>query len=251
MSEEPSDGEARDDSPERPDREDDRPASRGGDDEPSDGGESLQDGDDESPQDGSGASTQNGDDEPPEDAEQEPARHPSEGLDDDTRRWLIRILVGLGIGIPILIEGATFLELFRRHLLGSDTPTPTATDTPGGVAVGEELLPATPQTETLSAATLRAGDGAWSFEVTVTVENTGEVPYELRLGEVVTETGTMVDGAASTGQVPPGETATVEGAWALPSGAEPDRLAVVAVTYGETTATVSESVELGSIPTQR
>ncbi|MEF8774346.1 MAG: hypothetical protein V5A23_09635 [Halobacteriales archaeon] len=246
MSEEPSDGEARDDSPEAPNSGDDRPEGRAGTDgEPSDADGPPQQ--DESQNDESSRkdqSARNGDQEPP--------RHPSEGLDDDTRRWLIRILVGLGIGIPILIEGATFLELFRHHLLGSDTPTPTAaTDTPGGVGVGGELLPGTPQTETLTDATLRAGDGAWSFEVAVAVENTGEVPYELRLGEVVTETGTMVDGSASTGQVPPGETATVEGTWALPSGSEPDRLAVVAVTYGETTATVSESVKLGSIPTQR
>jgi hypothetical protein len=154
------------------------------------------------------------------------------------RRWLIRLLVGLGIGIPVVIEARTFLGLFWSYLAGSGeddgtgegTTTPTTT-APSGVGVGDELLAATPQTETVRASYIQVEGSDRRFELSVEVDNTGETPYELRFGAVRTAGGESVDGGASTGRIPPGETATVTGTWELPSGDRPESVTVTALTY--------------------
>jgi len=170
-----------------------------------------------------------------------------------SRRWLIRILVGLGIGLPILIEGATFLGLVGDRLFGGgDEETATATQTPTpGVGVGDELLPETPPSDTLTDAVVNVGSGGdeRSFQVTVSVENTTDAPYELRLGTVTTRAGDSVEGNASTGQIQPGETGEVTNAWPLPPDETPETLAVTGVAYPESGAEVTErTVRLRNVP---
>lgn len=155
------------------------------------------------------------------------------------RRWLLRALVGLGIGLPIAIEARTFLGLFRAHVLGADdgtdaTPTPTPTDTEtAGVGVGDELLPETTPAETVRESQIRVRDADWYYELVVAVENTGESPYELRLGDLRTVTGQTVDGGGSTGQIDPGEQGVVEETWALPSNERPESVSVTTLTYSD------------------
>lgn len=173
-----------------------------------------------------------------------------EGLDDESRRWLIRLLVGLAIGIPVAIEASTFVGLLNRHFGGGSTDTAAPTETPAGrrVGVGDELLPETPPADTLQHAAVHDEGDAWVFEATVMVENTGDVPYEARVGAVTAGDGTRVEGSDATGQVPPGESATVTATRRLPAGSEPERLVVSGVTYGETTTSVRENVLLASVP---
>ena len=139
------------------------------------------------------------------------------------RRTLIRLLVGLGIGIPLLIEGATFLGLIEAQLLGNGGPpaTPTGTPPDDGVAVDGELLPGTVPEDTLSTASVAADQDGRTLTLTVFVENTGDSPYELRLGAVRTREGTQVEGSATTGTVLPGESGTVTEQWELPDGSMP------------------------------
>lgn len=174
--------------------------------------------------------------------------------DDVTRRWLIRLLVGLGIGIPVVIEGATFIGLFTDALLGDDgdgaedtsTPTPTAEPTTG---VGDELLPATVPAETVRDARIRVESSTWQFELTVEVENTTDRPYRLRLGQVTTGGGTTVDGGASTARIPPGETETITGTWSLPENQFPSTLSATGLSYGEgNPLTTTRQVQLGQVP---
>lgn len=174
--------------------------------------------------------------------------------DTTRRRWILRLLVGLGIGLPILIEARTFIGLIRVHLLGQDrddggttgTPTPTAEPS---VGVGDELLEGTDPTETVREARLRVVDPGWRFELSVAVENTTDAPYELRLGDVRTEAGETVDGDASTGRIAPGESAVVEETWTLPSESRPVTVQVTALSYVEDGVELTdETVPLDRVP---
>ena len=157
------------------------------------------------------------------------------------RRTLIRLLVGLGIGLPVAIEVATFLGLFGSRVggdgedgNGAGTPTPGETETPppDAVGVGDELLPATPQADTVTEAAVRTEDGDRVFVMTVEVDNDTEQGYELRLDALTTREGTTVTGGGRTDQLEPGESATVTGRWELPAGERPGAVIVVATETG-------------------
>lgn len=184
------------------------------------------------------------------------AAGPGPGTDDAEgpfgleRRTLIRLLVGLGIGVPILIEAATLLGLVGDLLGGDDggAGTPTATETTAGVGLGDELLPDAPGTHTVQAAYV-AADG-WTFTLSVGVENTTDRTYELRLRTVTTDGGDVVEGGGESGPIAPGETGSVTGRWDLPDGASPDTVEAVAIVRNGTVTTVERTVDLGSVPVQ-
>lgn len=165
-----------------------------------------------------------------------------EGLD---RRTLVRLLVGLGIGIPVLVEVLTFLGLVG-DLFGDGDDEPSPTTTEDGIDVGEELLPETDATDRVEAAYVRA-DG-WELTLTVAVENDGEQTYELRLGEVRTDGGTTVEGGGTSGPVAPGETGTATGRWGLPDGASPGSVDVTAFYRNGTVTRIERTVQFGSVP---
>lgn len=150
-----------------------------------------------------------------------------------SRRTLIRLLVGLGIGIPIVIEGLTFLGLLEQSLFGDETRNGGAgTPTPAGrVGVGDELLPETPPVETVTGAEIRAGGGAWTLALTVAVENGTDAGYQLRLDTVTLDGGDRVEGGKATGRLDPGASVTITGEWDLPEGATPRSVEAVAITY--------------------
>jgi hypothetical protein len=165
---------------------------------------------------------------------------------------LVRLLIGLGIGIPILVEGLTFLGLIDRHLFDDDgdgrngaTPTPTRQ-----VGVGDELLPETPQPETVRELLIIAADEPWQFTMSVAVENTADVPYELRLGEVTLNDGTTVQGGGSTGRIPPGEDGTAAAQWSIPPGSTPRTVEVIGTTYAESARVAEADVHLSKVPVQ-
>jgi hypothetical protein len=169
-----------------------------------------------------------------------------------SRRTLIRLLVGVGFGIPLLVEGLTFLGLVGDQLGGRSDETEsgtTATGAPSGVGVGDDCLPETDREETLADAAVREADAdRWPFSVTVDVTNGGDEPYEFQLLAAHTAAGERIAGRASTGRIAPGETATVTGEWSIPAGAMPVAVDVVALVYGEEIETVERRVELASVP---
>lgn len=170
------------------------------------------------------------------------------------RRTLVRVLIGLAFGIPILVELLTFLGLIDARLFGGDgddgeEPTTTATTTTPErrVGVGDELLPETVPTETLVDAYVVAGE--WTVVLQVEVENTGDVPYEFNLTGVGTEAGSRVAMNASTDRIDPGGTASVTGRAAIPQGEKPASVRVVAVTFGEEgPRSVARDVALSRVP---
>lgn len=176
------------------------------------------------------------------------------------RRTLIRLLVGLGIGIPIAIEAATFLGLVGQEFgfgdgEGEEDGTTAGTESPARppVGVGDELLPETGPVEEVTDMTLRATGDRWRFELTAEVRNDLDTAYEFRLGPVTTGGGRSVEGGASTGTMASDTTTTVVGRWDLPAGESPETVAVsavVAVVGAETPREFSAQVPLERVPVE-
>lgn len=165
------------------------------------------------------------------------------------RRTLVRLLIGLAIGIPVAVEAVTFFGLIEHRLLGGNSETPAGTATPDRVGVGEELLPATAPAETVTDAVIQGQDTPWLFVMTVEVENSLEVPYELELGTLRLAGGGSVAGGATTGRIPPGETGQVTGAWEIAEGSTPASLTVRTATYrAEGTERGTATVDLAKVP---
>ena len=174
-----------------------------------------------------------------------------------SKRTLIRLLVGFGIGIPLLVEGLTFLGLLEQQFGGGDDEdtggdTTTTSTTESGVTVGDDLLPETERSETLASAVLREVDGdRWPFSLTVEVENTGDTDYELQLLSVHLDDGRTVGGRTSTDRLAPGDRRVITGEWSIPAGSTPRAVEVVALVYPADAGdveTIERRVELGKIP---
>lgn len=167
------------------------------------------------------------------------------------RRTMIRLLVGFGIGIPILIELATFFGLIERQFRSpigpgsnnGDSSSPSS-PTADRVGIGDELFPSTDPEEILKTATLHVTSGPWELTLGVEVTNTSDSPYEFQLGTVTLTDGRQIPGAATTDRIPPGEIRSVEATWSLPEGTTPDRVTATGILYppdappNETQATV-------------
>jgi hypothetical protein len=174
------------------------------------------------------------------------------------RRRVVMILIVLAIAVPLLVEGYTLARLVGSHLGGDGTPTPTApgdtTQTATKVGAGDELLAETGRTETVTTATLNSDSGAWTLTLTVSVDNTGDDPYELRLGDVTTGQGETVSpsttGSATTDSIQPGAQSTVTAQWELSTGDQPESVAVTALEYrdGGSVILVDRNVRLASFP---
>jgi len=163
------------------------------------------------------------------------------------RRWLIRLIVGLGFGIPIAIEGATLWGIVRSLLFGEDGDDDS--DVHGPVSVGEELLPETVPDETLRRAIVYDGAGDREFEIAIEVDNVSAHPVRLRVDGVRTTAGTAVEDGVSTDWIQPGDSATLTGTWPLPAGETPASIDLVAVTRRDTgTRAVERRVLLGDVP---
>ncbi|WP_267641031.1 hypothetical protein [Haloarchaeobius amylolyticus] len=145
------------------------------------------------------------------------------------RRTLIRLLVVIGIGIPLIIEGATFFGLVSNQLLGGEEPA----DEREPVGIGDEVVPTTEQTERLTDAHFETVDGERRLVVEVTVRNTGNDPYELRVDAVTLSDGTTLSANASTGRLSRNETATVSASWAVGPDATVDSLNVTTVVQAD------------------
>ncbi|WP_435067338.1 hypothetical protein [Haloplanus sp. C73] len=169
-----------------------------------------------------------------------------------SKRTLVRLLVGFGIGIPILVEGLTFLGLLHDQFgSGEDAEsTATTTDTPErAVDVGDDFLPETDREETLQSAVLRERSGdRWPLSLTVDVHNTGNTDYEFQLLTLHLDDGRTVGGRTSTDRLAPGERRTITAEWSIPAGATPRAVDTVALVYGDDVETIERRADLAKIP---
>lgn len=168
-----------------------------------------------------------------------------------TRQTLVRILIVLGIGIPILVEGLTFVGLVGNQLGDGDGGGPATPTGPGSeVDIGEDLLPETDQAEVLRAANVSAA-GDWQFTLDVDVTNSGADGYAFAAGPLTTQGGTEITGSRSTGSLAANESRAFRASWNLPSGEIPAELTVTAtVPTANGTRTVTRVVTLETVSVQ-
>jgi len=177
---------------------------------------------------------------------------PATDDEDSGRRRLIMWVLVVAFAVPLIVEGLTLVGLVGSYFGPAGTAAPSATPTPvAGVAEGQELLPDTDRTEQVSTVTLSSGADGWTLTVTAQVDNTGDLPYELRFGAVTTDGGRRVAGSATTGRINPGESAIVSAQWDLPAGDRPSTLAVTAVEFDDgEQVLVDREVRVGRVPVQ-
>lgn len=175
------------------------------------------------------------------------------GDDEIDRRRLIMYVLAAAFAVPLVVEGLTvagFIGSFLGGPVDVATPTEAGTPTPTPEVVeGADLLAESDRPERVSTVMLRSTDEGWRLTVTVQVENTGDLPYELRLGAVTTDGGRTVEASATTGRVAPGQTGVVSAQWRLPSGDRPDTVAVTAVEFDDGERVVADrTVRVGRVP---
>ncbi|MEZ3143131.1 hypothetical protein [Halobaculum sp. MBLA0143] len=168
------------------------------------------------------------------------------------RRRLLKWVAALAFGVPVVIEVITFGGLAVDALFGGDdggaagaTRTPTPTAGRDAVGEGDGLLPAAAVSATVARSVVRGATDR-TYLLRVQVDNSTDTPHELRLGTVTLYDGTTVAGESSTGTIPPGETGVVTGAWRLPNGEMPRRVAVTLLR--EDTETVAREVTVARPP---
>lgn len=161
------------------------------------------------------------------------------GTDGDIgRRRLVKLLVGLAFGVPLLVEGLTFLGLVENWTAGEGQPEPattrppepSTTPTPEPVGDGEELLPETPQTDRLTELRVADGEGGREVTLVVAVANDGDSSYRLRLSRLTTAAGDRIQGGGRTDTLSPGESTTLTARWTVPADARPTAVETVATT---------------------
>lgn len=178
---------------------------------------------------------------------QQPASSPDkDGVD---RRRLIRWIAVLAFAVPVVIELFTFGNLLENELLpggdedgsGGATATPSAADE--AVGVGDELLPETAATETVVTPEVRGDPSSeQTYVLRVAIENTTDRSVELRLRRLRLHDRPTRESVASSGEIAPGESGELTGAWTIPGGSMPDAVEAVSLQDGETV--VSRFVDL-------
>ena len=176
-----------------------------------------------------------------------------EDVDGPEQKTLLRLLIIVGIGLPILIEVVTFGSMMGHHLTGdagseavAETPTPEQ----AGAGVGDPILESSAVSARIEAASVVTADDGWRFTLTVNVTNSGADTAAVRLDNVTARNGETIDGTASTGRLPAGQTDAVTQSWLLPPGERPDTVSVTVFVYPDEGATQSTqyTVALGDIP---
>ncbi|QGN06973.1 hypothetical protein Hrd1104_06475 [Halorhabdus sp. CBA1104] len=169
------------------------------------------------------------------------------------RATLVKVLLVVAIGIPLVIEGATFLSLFNQHL-GSEDTAGTETPAPETLSVGDDLLTdfgGENVTATIENGSIQATGDAWLFTLEIAVRNSGNQSVAVSVGPLTTGDGTVGETVAESGEIAPAGSTTVFVQWSLPTGETPQSLTVTRTRYGNETTTADGTVQIGGFPVQR
>ncbi|MFU1781423.1 hypothetical protein ACM16X_08580 [Haloarcula japonica] len=174
-------------------------------------------------------------------------------VDGPEQKTLLRLLIIVGIGLPILIEVVTFGSMMGHHLTGDtggEVAPETPTAEPAGAGVGDPILESANVSARIGSASVVTADEGWRFTLTVNVTNTGSDPTAVRLDSVTARNGETIAESASTGQLPVNQTADVTKSWLLPPGERPDTVSVTVFVYPDEGSVQSTqyTVALGDIP---
>lgn len=177
---------------------------------------------------------------------------PRDDDDDVDRRRLIKYVLVIAFAVPLVVEGVTLVGLVGSYVGEDATATPSSTATPAeAITEGSQLLPETGRDERVTTVGLQSSGDGWTLTLSVRVENSGDLAYELRLGAVTTDGDRRAEGSATTGRIAPGGTGTVSTQWTLPEGDRPDTVAVTAVEFDDgDRVVVDRGVRVGRVPVE-
>lgn len=110
-------------------------------------------------------------------------------------RRLVKWLLIVGVGVPVLVEGITFFGLVGHHVSDSGKEEASATSAHAQapeVSIGDDLLSSTPLVERVTEAREWAYGEHWAFELTITLEKPPEKGCRIVFDSLRTEDGNMV-----------------------------------------------------------
>lgn len=155
----------------------------------------------------------------------------------DSSKWMVRTLIIVGIGIPVILELTTLLGLIGSHMDSDELPGNRAKSAQSKVVTpNTELLPGTPMSEVLSSASVSVGSESWQFEIVLTLsELKGISRYTLQLDSLMTRDGTLVQNSFKWNQEPVADDTTLNfnAQWELPPGEQPDAVTLRTIYHTE------------------
>ena len=156
---------------------------------------------------------------------------------DQSSKRIVRILVIVGIGIPVMIELVTLFGLVTDSMDDKKAGTAHRQSMEElRVKPGDEFLPATPAKEIIHSAKVSAQKRKWIFDLELQISGQTDGSYQLKLDSLRTRNGTLIPSTfkweASTATDPIFKTQ-----WKLPPGEQPDAL-ILSAMFSDTTGQV-------------
>jgi len=110
-------------------------------------------------------------------------------------RRLVKWLLILGVGVPILVEAITFFGLVGRHVSESDEEQAAETQVHAQapeVTIGDDLLSSTPMVERVVKAREWAYGEHWAFELTIALDSLPGKAYRIVFDSLRTKEGQLI-----------------------------------------------------------
>ena len=168
-------------------------------------------------------------------------------------KTLVRILIAIGIGIPILVELFTVFELFNIHLFSGDEAEHHEEVPIHRVIEGSRILPGDLPVLTLEHARVWAEPNKWIFEMEMEMDDSPAHPFELTFNHLVTTGERMIDEPQTIRWEDKGQDDDeYDVKWSIPPGETPLSLTVVlkSIISQDSTKEVTREVKFGKIPVQ-
>ena len=160
------------------------------------------------------------------------------------RRFLFWLII-LGIGIPVLIELATFVRLIYDPF--HEAPQAHQVER---VQTGSELFEGAAPRVVLDQMNARAGSNGWTFEMVVRTASPDTREFELQLDSLEMRQGDLI-ADPRTHTWAPGDSSAYTAEWDVGSNDWPDYLrahATVRDTEADSSWTVTRRLQLGKVP---
>jgi len=151
-------------------------------------------------------------------------------------KWLVRSLIILGIGIPVVVELTTLMGLIGNSFSDQGaTNSNTSEENVRRIRPGNELLPETPPSEVLKTAYVLAGSGSWEFNMTITLSKLkGLQSLSVTLDSLTTRNGVKIYEPVTyqRNALDADSAYTLDARWDIPAGEQPKSIHMNATYIG-------------------
>lgn len=165
---------------------------------------------------------------------------------------LLRILIIVGIGIPVLVEVFTAFELFSIHI-GEEKQhrrAHTAKSTDRRVAEGRRLIPDSPPVIEIENMRILAGPRSWIFEMELELEHLPDELFQLKLEKLKLKGGEIIQDPKVKTWKSLDDEGEFELSWSIPPGETPLGVTVTARTQLSSgkSKLIEHDVVFGNVP---